>query len=267
MKSFYEVITEGIGDFTEYGFDSKKRLDSWIKKINTALIYSLIPETELNKQLKKSLTSAYSRMVTKGGLVSDHVSKYTVDKLKPSLRSELDRRIMASANLIKYNRQDMIATTLRRFEGWATSIPKGGSDAVDKVEESKNIRKALKSLPFTERRVIIDQTHKLVANINEIVAVDSGAIAARWHSHWKQEGYNYRKDHKERDDKIYLIRGSWAKEKGLIKPVNGYTDQITNVGEEIFCRCNYVFLFNLRQLPEEFLTAKGKKALADSKNP
>ena len=265
MLSFYDVITEAINDVSEYGFDSKLRIDEWTKKINAALLNSITPETQMNAQLKKSLTSAYSRMVTKGGLTSKYVSKYDIDKLKPSLRSELDRRIMASANLIKYNRQDMISTTLRRFEGWATSIPKGGSDTVDKVKEKQDIRKALKKVPFEERRVIIDQTHKLIANINQIVAVDTGAIAARWHSHWKQEGYNYRKDHKERDEKIYLVRGSWAKEKGLIKPVNGYTDQITNVGEEVYCRCNYVYIYNLRQLPEEFLTNEGKKALKASK--
>ena len=261
-KSFFAVLTEAINDMADYGYDSKRRLDYWVERIREAAKRDMMPDSQVSAEINKALNSAYSRLVNNGGLVSKNVSKYDLDKLKPSLRSELDRRIMASANIIKYNREDSINNTLRRFEGWATSIPKGGSDAVNKVEDKKAIRKSLGKLPFEQRRVIIDQTHKLVANINNIVAVDSGAIAARWHSHWKEEGYNYRKDHKARDGVIYLIRNSWAKEKGYIKAINGYTDEITAVGEEVFCRCNYVYIYSLRQLPEEFLTAKGKASLA-----
>ena len=102
-----------------------------------------------------------------------------------------------------------------------------------------------------------------MSNINEIVAVDNGAIAARWHSHWRQAGYNYRKDHKERDDNVYVIRGSWAHEKGYIKPIHGYTDEITSPGEEVFCRCNYVYLYHLRQV-KHLLTKKGEMVVQSS---
>ena len=265
MKTFFEVITEAINDMIDHGFDSQKRVKEWVKKIKEAAKRDMISDSKINKELERSLNQAYSRLVTKGGLISKDVSKYTIDKLKPTLRAELDRRIMASANLIKYNRQESINTVLRRFEGWATSIPKGGSDVVDKKKEKANVRKSLSKLPFEERRVIIDQTHKLVANINQIVAQDNGAIAAMWHSNWKQEGYNYRKDHKERDKVIYLIRNSWAREKGYVKPVNGYTDQITNVGEEVFCRCKYQYIYSLRNLPREFLTKKGESALNNAR--
>jgi hypothetical protein len=263
--TFFEVLTAAINDIIEYGFDSKARIDGWVKKIREAAEASLIPESQMQREMEKALNSAFTRLVTKGGLLNKSVSKYDIEKLKPKLRAELDRRIMASANLITYNRQESISNTLRRFEGWATSIPKGGSKVVDKVKEKANIKKSLGKMSFEQRRVIIDQTHKLVANINDIVAVDNGAIAAEWHSHWKQPNYNYRKDHKERDEVIYVVRGNWASEKGFIKPINGYTDQITSPGEEVYCRCNYKYIYNLRQLPKEMLTKKGELALQSSK--
>ena len=262
--TFFEVLTAAINDIMEHGFDSKKRIENWLAEIKAAAIKSLIPESQVEQEMIKAMKQAYARMVIKGGLVSKGVSKYDIEKLKPKLRAELDRRIMASANLIKYNREYTINEVLQRFEGWATSIPVGGSKAVDRVKEKQNIKKSLGKAAFKQRRVIIDQTHKLVSNINEIVAVDNGAIAARWHSHWRQAGYNYRKDHKERDDKVYVIRNSWAHKEGLIKPENGYTDDITSPGEEVFCRCNYVYLYNLRQVPE-LLTKKGEQALQSSK--
>ena len=262
--TFFEVLTAAVNDFIEYGFDSQDRLDYWVKRIKEAAIKEMIPDSQIQQELTKSLNSAYNRLVIKGGLVNKQVTRFTIEKLKPRLRDELDRRIITSVNLIKYNREEAINNTLRRFTGWATSIPVGGTDVVKRTEEKQKIRKSLGKIPFEQRRVIIDQTHKLVANIKEIVAVDSGAIAAKWHSHWRQMNYDYRKDHKERDEKVYVIRNTWAINIGYIKAVDGYTDDITSPGEEVFCRCNYTYLYNLRQV-KELLTKKGELALQSAK--
>jgi len=262
--TFYEVLTEAINDMMEYGFDSEKRLQGWLDTIKIAAINSFVPESKIEQEMIRSMTTAFDRLVTKGGLVNKTVSKYDIERLRPKLRAELDRRIITSANLIKLNRQESISNTLRRFQGWATSIPVGGNKVTDKQKTKKNIKKSLTSIRFEERRVVIDQTHKLVSNINDIVAVDNGAIAAKWHSHWKQPNYNYRKDHKERDEKIYIIRGSWADEKGYLKHPNGYTDEITQPGEEVYCRCNYKYIYNLSSV-KELLTTKGEKALQSTK--
>jgi len=262
--TFYEILTTAINDIIEHGFDSQNRIESWLKKIKDAANKALISDAQMQKEMERALNTAYTRLVTKGGLVNKEVSKYTIDRLKPKLRSELDRRIMASANLIKYQREQSITDVLRRFEGWATSIPKNGSQVVDKIAEKQNIKKSLAKMPFNQRRIIIDQTHKLVANINDIVAIDTGAIAGLWHSHWKKINYDYRKDHKERDEKVYVIRGNWASEKGYVKAIHGYTDQITMPGEEVYCRCFYKYIYSLRKLPKEFLTKKGELALQSS---
>ena len=91
------------------------------------------------EELERSLKNAYTRLVTKGGLVNKDVSRFTVDRLTPRLRAELDRRIIASVNLIKFNREETISNTLRRFSGWATSIPPGGTEVVKRNEEKKKI--------------------------------------------------------------------------------------------------------------------------------
>lgn len=262
--TFFEILTEAVNDFIQHGFDSQDRLDYWLGRIKESAEKELIPEYKIREELEKHMQSAFDRLVNKGGLINKNVSRFTVEKLKPQLREELDRRIITSVNLIKINREQSINNVLRRFTGWATSIPIGGSDAVDRVEEKKNIRKSLGKVSFEQRRVIIDQTHKLISNIKDTVAIDSGAIAAKWHSHWKQAGYNYRKDHKERDEKIYVIRDGWAYQKGYIRAVNGFTDDITQPGEEVYCRCNYVYLYNLRQV-KDLLTKKGEKVLQSIK--
>ena len=263
--TFFEVINSAIADFLKHGFDDVKRLDHWLLQIRMSAQAHLMSEREMQHRMEKALRGVFERLVTKNGLVSKDVSKYDITKLSGKLRAELDRRIIASANLIKNDREQSIHMVLRRFEGWATSIPAGGTKVKPTPKEKSAIKKGMSDIGFKQRRIIIDQTHKLIANINEIVAIDNGAIAARWHSHWKQMNYDYRKDHKERDSKIYAVRESWAVKEGYISPINGYTDDITSPGEEVFCRCNYVYLYNLRQV-KDLLTKKGLMALQSPKN-
>jgi hypothetical protein len=261
---YTEVLTAAINDLVEHGYDSQDRLDRWVKLLSEAADGPAGSEEFLDDQLRRSLVATYDRLTAGDTLTRLHpgVSRFTIENIKPQLRAQLDRAIHASADLIRLNKAEAKRKTLQRFVGWSTSLPPGRAAVVSRAETKKEIKKSLTQLPFVERRVLIDQGHKLTASINRIVAVEGGAIAARWLSHVDQPGYDYRVAHAERQGKVYLIRGSWAQEKGLVKPgPAGYTDQITQPGEEVFCRCKYVYYYNLRQLPDDMLTVKGREAL------
>ncbi|WP_027798256.1 hypothetical protein [Paraburkholderia dilworthii] len=269
MATFFETVTAAIRDFELNGFDSVERLTYWTDLIRRAAIDSLVPESVLNEELNRTLGGIYKRLVDDGQILKTHqgVARFTVERLKPKLRAELDRRRMVSRNLIKLNREEMIEKTTRRFAGWASSVPAGGSRAVETKDVKDNIRKALTSMPFEERRCVIDQSHKFTAALNEIIATDGGALAMRWNSMWRRPGYAARPDHKERDQKIYLLRNSWAKEKGLVKPgPTGYYDDITSVGQEVSCSCFATWLYALRDLPGDMLTKKGEESLAEARS-
>lgn len=264
-RSFYDVLTAAVSDFTANGYDSIERLAYWVREIREAAIRSMVSPHVLEESLGRTFRGIYRSKIDRGGILAQHegIPRFTLERVAPRLRRELDRRILASADLIKLNRQAAIEKTVQRFSGWASSISPGGSDAVNKIEVKSDIRKSLGALPFEERRVNVDQSHKFVANLSNILGTDGGAIALRWRSHFRQPGYNFREDHKERDEKIYLLRGNWAQEKGLVKPgPAGYYDEITAVGEEVFCRCYAVYLHSLRLLPADMLTAKGREELA-----
>jgi hypothetical protein len=259
-----EVLAAAIRDFADHGFDSEQRLNDWLAQLRAAINASVRSAPAMEEAMRDALTAMFRRLVDKGQIVRAHpgVERFTVARINPKLRLELERRIMASAQLIKLNRAEMIEKTVRRFSGWATSVPKGGSETVDKREVRAEINKPLQSLPFVERRLLTDQGHKLNASISAVIAEDNNAIAAQWYSRWRSLNYNYRPDHKERDGLIYLIRDSWAVKAGLVKvgPA-GWSDEITQPGEEISCRCRWVYLYHLRQLPDDMLAVKGKEAL------
>lgn len=264
-QSFYDVLTAAINDVTEHGFDSEGRLAYWTEELRKAAEGSLRSATAAQDMLRAGLSVVYKRLVDRGEVARYHsgVSQFTLQQVAPQLRAELDRRILASASLIKLNRAEAIGKTLQRFAGWATSVPSGGAKRTTNKKDTKDdVRKSIAQLPFEERRVLIDQGHKLAASINEIVASDGGAIAGVWCSHWRQAGYNYRADHKERDRNVYLLRGSWAHNAGLVKPSgDGFYDEVTAVGQEVNCRCYLTYVYSLRELPKDMLTKRGETEL------
>lgn len=265
MSAFDEVLRQAIADIALHGYDDRARVDQWLVKLRDAAKKSLVPEAELTRRLTQALGGQYRRHMRWSNISSRHrkIDVFTVQQMEPNLRRILDRRIQASARLISLNRDASIQRTLQRFEGWATAIPKGGRRNIAKADIDRDLKKAFASLPFEERRVIIDQGHKLIAAIDNVIATDGKALAMIWHSHWRETGYDYRPRHKQFDGRVFIQRGNWAMDDGLMKKPPGilYSDQIEQVGELPFCRCYAQYLYALGDLPEDMLTAKGKMAL------
>lgn len=258
-RTLWQVIGDAVNFYLDNGFTNQQELLEWSRKISLAARRQLPPE----EPVKKHLETIYKRLVI-GKSVANYVpkdgpSKLTVDKLKPEFRAELDRRIFMSANLIKLNREEAIEKTIQRFQGWVSAIPAGGARPTDRVKRKKEITHAMPKMNYITRRVAIDQGHKLAANIKYVFAMQGNPVAFIWHSNWRRPGYDYREDHKERDELIYLVRDSWAIKEGLIKPVNGYYDEITAAGEEINCSCQVFPVYAPQKLPREFFTDKGRK--------
>lgn len=266
QRDYFDTITNAVNDLTLHGFDSMARVNYWTEEVRKAATRASATPERMQQMLSDYLTLIYTRLVDKGQIAKYHpgVGRFTLDKVRPQLRAELDRRIMAAAELITLNKAATMEKTLQRFRGWATSLPaRDNTRTTDKPEVKDNIKKALKQHTFEERRVLIDQGHKLTASVNEVMAAGGGAIALIWHSHWRQVGYNYREDHKERDGDVYLLRNTWATERGLVKPgTAGWYDAVTAVAEEPYCRCYAQYLYNPRDLlPYGMLTKKGEEQL------
>ena len=238
------------------------------EKLKGATRATFKPMEPMKRRFADRLTAVYRR-VTPQGKLKGGASLIALARMQPKLLALRDTRISESMRLIEKNRAQTLESVSDMFQGWASSLPPQGTRP-ELVRETRNAikREALAALQFKERRVLIDQSHKLRGNIDDTIAIDGGAIAQRWHSNWRQAGYKYRKEHKIRDGKVYLIRDSWAIKAGLIKADprlqagEQYSDQIDRPGELVFCRCYCQNIYALRDLPEDMLTERGKKELA-----
>ena len=263
-QTFYEILTEAVNDMLANGYDSVERVAYWQQRLAEAVDQILMSGAEIDQLLRETLAQAYHRDIEQGQILSRHpgVGRFTIDMIKPELHAELDRRIMAARDLITLNKVQAQEQTQRRFAGWATSIPNGGAKYADRRTEKKRIKKAIGQLPYEQRRVLIDQGLKLNASISEVIAHGGGAIAVIWRSHWRQPGYNARIDHKERDQKVFLLKKSWAKEAGLVKPGDaGYYEDVTAFAQEVNCRCFGIWIYSLGALPDNMVTEKGRAML------
>jgi len=259
------LLTSAIRHFAKRGYISPTEVEAWTHRIEDAAEdpHALALEKH---NLRLRLEGAFRRAFNRGALLRKHkrIEPWAAERLMPEARAELERRIYAATDLIRLNRKEAVAKTIQRFKGWVTSVPPGGLPEVAVKPIKRDMSRAALETRFIARRVAVDQTDKMLANVNDIIATGAGAIAGRWDATWEIER-KHRPEHAARHDLIYVIRGSWADEQGLIKHPNGYTDEHDMPAWLINCRCDYIYIYQLQDLPDEMLTAKGREALARSR--
>lgn len=213
-------------------------------------------KTDITAPIKRKFKSEVDGKV----LYKRHdIDGYIIAALYFLLRDEKDNRIHYAKRLTDMRREETKDTVLRRFEGWASSIPVNRKIS-NKQEILNFIVKPIKDLPKHEKTIVADQTRKLVANMDAIVADRAGAIGYYWHSLFRVPGYNYREEHKhlDLDGKFIIFKDSWAYRDGLVKRGGQiFQDDIESPGELPNCKCKAKYVYDLGSIPKDCLTIKG----------
>jgi hypothetical protein len=249
--------------FAERGYRSESDLMDWLLRLRVSLEKELPTDRFFKAQLSAALGRVFAREVSTGIIKRvPGITRYTLDRVAPSLRAELDRRIYASVDLIKLNKAAATQKTLQRFSGWVSSVPVHGTPATNFREITREIIKPVATIKFEARRVAIDQGHKLSAAVSHVVAQGAGAIACIWHDRGEQDhNYQARPIHLARSGKLFLMRSSWAMDEGLIakRGVEYYDDLPDPAAQLPFCSCYVTWSTSPRDLPETLLTARGRE--------
>lgn len=214
----------------------------------------------LKTDIAAPLTRKFKSEVDNKVLYKRHdIEGYIIAALYFLLRDEKDNRIFSAKQLTKMRREETKETVMRRFAGWASSIPV--TRKIKNKQEIVNfIVKPIKELPKLEKNIVNDQARKMVSNMDMIVADQAGAIGYYWNSLFRVPGYNYREQHKhlDLDGKFIIFKDSWAYKEGYIKRGNQiFQDDIECPGELPNCKCTAKYVYVLESVPKDCLTIKG----------
>jgi len=189
-----------------------------------------------------------------------------VKKSKAELEAEAKRGGTKSAFVPPYKQVPVYEEYKVRQELPVSAQRPHGEYERAKFEKAyAGMKEPVESLKYKERRVAIDQGHKLAAAIASVNAQSNSAIAFTWRQHFTK---NPRERHTELDGEVFPIKNSWAYEQGLIQGAKGkykfVEDLPSQPAEEVYCRCTADYVFNLRELyrrAPHLLTAKGLAVL------
>lgn len=261
--TYYRVLSEAIDDVLSRGFVSADQIALWQARLKDAAENSL--RADATSTLDRLLDNTFSRLVGTRRLLKNHVglAPAVFDGLRPRLSTELTKFKLSSSAFLKARREEALLGSLRRFGGWASSIPPGGVSDRSRLVLRAEIKKPLASLPLQEVQAVKAQEANFVVALNTIVATEGEALAGLWHSQWRRPGYDYRPDHKENDLRVFLFRDSWAQRSGLLRR-GPWADAQPIPGTLLGCKCHYVYFYTLESLPLEVLSAKGRAALAQA---
>ena len=102
---FLRILTQAVTDLTEHGYDDVARIEGWLEKLRAALGKALMPQERMEEKLREGLRAIFDKLVEQKRVLDRHpgVAAFTLENVKPELHEELDRRIRASADLIRLN--------------------------------------------------------------------------------------------------------------------------------------------------------------------
>lgn len=150
-----------------------------------------------------------------------------------------------------------INEALDSFSEWAAELPQGGSKSKEYRDSARSFRGNAKATCRWQNRFFTSHVGDIYIYAEHIFARHNGAIAATWH--W--EGDLCHK-HKEKNGECFLLRGSWAINKGFLATSSArYDDEVELPG--IGCRCRYTYIHALRSMPPNLLS-KAELTASDS---
>lgn len=258
------ILNSTSGDLLEEAQGMlRNEIAEYFKKQDKALM--------VTQKLKK----AYSDFYTKDGFKESNngISKAKISNLREDFKKELKKKIITSFNLIKNNDDAIKQKLASRFLNWLTIDSEEVRGATASKQSLLNFLDFAKENEIAENHakfIIADQTRKMIASFDDLIAKENGAIGAIWHNRGDRRvvgnpdglyptGNDAHGDHWDREGVFYVFKDGWAYKNGLIKGEIYENLEDGGVGVAIGCRCRLENIFDLRDVPIANLTKKGKE--------
>lgn len=243
------------------------------------------------KRKMRHINESYKKQYTaymKGGYKEKALGlkSYNPYKYKAQYLRQLNNRVDTALGLIVNHHQAYMLEIVNRYKEWfSIDSPDVRGDKATPEAFSKKLSafchhdkdKFEKHMKF----VIKDQSNKLSAALDEITASQGGAFAMIWKTRNDKrvvgnpsglypKGAPIHGNHYVRNNKLFLLKNSWALKEGYIKKTKGveYLEDLPDgkPSDAIGCRCFRIDIYSLEDIPNEYhfiLTKKGKAEIGE----
>lgn len=222
------------------------------------------------------INKGYTHFLKNTQLNHKGITKQSLNDLKPKFRKELENKVQISFNLMKNQENEIKQKLASRFINYVTIDSKevrGNGASKKSLLEFLDFAKENGIAENHAKFILQDQTRKLTASLDDIIAKENGAIGAIWHNRGDKRVTGYPNginkptqahgDHWEREGVFYVFKDSWGYKKGYIDAPVYENLEDGGVGKAIGCRCWLQYIYDLRDVPYANLTKKGKELLDD----
>lgn len=229
------------------------------------------------KEIYNFVNKGYSSFLKNAQSHHKGITKTSLNDLKPKFRKEIEDRVKISFNLMKNQEEELKQKIASRFINWVTIDSKDVRGNTTSKQSLLNFLDFAKENGIAEdhaKFILKDQTRKMIASLDDLVAKENNAIGGIWHNrgdrrvvgnpsgiypHAESKAHG---DHWEREGKFYIFKDSWAYQKGYIKGELYENLEDGGVGVAIGCRCRLEFIYDLRDVPYENLTKRGREFIS-----
>ena len=248
------LLKQAVTDIFRHGTGNLK---TWQSRIVSFMSSIELTPTQAREHAEKVLFSEFEQRFKEKSVIRRQkgIELYTFEQLKPKLQNQLSDRVRGFTELIVVGGETNIQRQKQRLSGWGVNLiqPNG---AVLK----KDVEAVVDAIQPTEReRYHIrfqdnDQTHKLIAALDKLIADDGGALAVTWNQHWtlnpRNKGTSPKTNHKQFDGKTFILKDCWAVKDELIKAgeLKYYENLGDVIGENYNCTCSGTYLYSINEL-------------------
>lgn len=225
-------------------------------------------EKDVLNYIKGGYETFYSQTSKEG-----KITKTSLKDLRPQFKKELENRVQNSINYIKNKDNETKQRLASKLMTWLTVDSKEVRGNTTSKQSLLNFLDFAKENDIAENHakfILEDQTRKMIANLDLIVASENGAIGGIWRNRKDKrvvgnpnglypKGTPSHNDHWTREGVFYVFKDSWAKKRGLVKGEIYENLEDGGVAVAIGCRCRLEMIYDIRDVPKENLTKKGVK--------
>lgn len=224
------------------------------------------------------INKGYTHFLKNAQLSHKGITKQSLNDLKPKFRKELENKVQISFNLMKNQENEIKQKLASRFINYVTIDSKevrGNGASKKSLLEFLDFAKENGIAENHAKFILQDQTRKLTASLDDILAKENGAIGGIWHNRgdkrvvgnpqglYPNGSTKAHGDHWEREGVFYTFKDSWGYKKGYIDAPIYENLEDGGVGKAIGCRCWLQYMYDLRDVPYNYLTKKGRELLDD----